>query len=164
MKAVKLLLAAVAMTFAMGANAQFFNGKFTASVSGGAYSPGSAGAWNIGVGYQKPITDFDGFNLAWDMLTVDFTDTFKAAGDNWAIGIKTGLRGFSPSFWGDNWRGYANIAGGYTYLGGLAKTSAFALNAGAGLQFKEKVSFGYTFQYETAGKSKIHFGTIGFTF
>ena len=56
MKGVKLFLAAVAMTFAMGANAQFFNGKFTASVSGGAYSPGSVGAWNIGVGYQKPIT------------------------------------------------------------------------------------------------------------
>ena len=156
MKAFKLLLAAVAMTFAMGANAQFFNGKFTAEIKGGVYTPGSTGAWAIAAGYQKAITESDGFNLAWDVVTIDFTDTFKNAGDYWQIGIKTGLRGFTPTFWGDNWRGYANYAGGYSYIK-AGKQSAYGMVAGVGLQFKEKVSVGYAFQYETAGKTKIHF-------
>lgn len=163
MKAFKLLLAAVAMTFAMGANAQFFNGKFTAEIKGGVATPGSRGAWAIAAGYQKALTESDGFNLAWDVVTIDFTDTFKAAGDSWQIGVKTGLRGFTPTFWGDNWRGYANYAGGYSYIK-AGKQSAYGMVAGVGLQFKEKCSVGYAFQYETAGKSKIHFATIGYTF
>ena len=164
MKAIKLLFAAVAMTFAMSANAQFFNGKFIADIKGGVFTPGSVGAWGVSVGYQKPLTESDGFNLAWDLISVDFTDTFKAAGDNWQIGVKTGLRGFTPTFWNDNVRGYANIGGGYTYVGGWAKKSAFGLVAGVGLQFKEKFSFGYSFQYETFGKSKAHFATLGWAF
>lgn len=163
MKAIKFIIAAVAMTFAMGANAQFFNGKFTGEVKGGVYTPGSLGAWGLNVGYQKPLTENDGFNLAWDLVNIDFTDTFKNAGDCWQLGVKTGLRGFTPTFWGDNTRAYANIGGGYTYLGG-AKTSSFGMVAGIGLQFKQKFSVGYTFQFETAGESKAHFATIGWTF
>jgi hypothetical protein len=163
MKAIKFIIAAVAMTFAMGANAQFFNGKFTGEVKGGVYTPGSLGAWGLNVGYQKPLTENDGFNLAWDLVNIDFTDTFKSAGDCWQLGIKTGLRGFTPFLWGSNTRAYANIGGGYSYVGGIKK-SAFGMVAGIGLQFKQKFSVGYTFQFETAGESKAHFATIGWTF
>lgn len=163
MKAIKFIIAAVAMTFAMGANAQFFNGKFTGEVKGGVYTPGSLGAWGLNVGYQKPLTENDGFNLAWDLVNIDFTDTFKSAGDCWQLGIKTGLRGFTPFLWGGNTRAYANIGGGYSYVGGIKK-SAFGMVAGIGLQFKQKFSVGYTFQFETAGESKAHFATIGWTF
>jgi hypothetical protein len=52
---------------------------------------------------------------------------------------------------------------GYTYCGGV-KTSAFGITYGLGLQFKQKFSFGYSLIYETAGSSKSHFATFGWTF
>lgn len=160
MKVIKLFFAALAMTFAMNASAEkFFNGKFIADVKGGITSPGSLGAWGVGVGYEKNLNSW----LAWDVLNVDFTDTFKNAGDGIQIGVKTGLRGFTKSFWGDNWRGYANLGGGYTFLKAGSR-SAFGMVIGAGLQLKEKVSLGYSFQFETAGESKGHFFTVGYAF
>ena len=40
----------------------------------------------------------------------------------------------------------------------------FGLSWGVGLQIKKKFSIGYTLQYETAFKTKNHFGTISYTF
>ena len=101
--------------------------------------------------------------------------------------MKSGLRLFTPSFWGDKWRAYVNVAPGYScalqkevtigsYIdpvtGQIVVTGDDSMNAnhgfgltfGAGLQFNQKWSFGYTLQYETALKTKNHFGTIGFAF
>ena len=106
--------------------------------------------------------------------------------------MKSGLRLFSPTFWGGKWRAYTNLGVGYScvltkvikdgnigaYLdpntgqivvGGEYETKmqanhGFGLTFGAGLQFNQKFSFGYTLQYETALKTKSHFGTIGFAF
>ena len=57
------------------------------------------------------------------------------------------------------------------YVLGIAKVgdetstnSAFGLTWGAGLQLNKKWSLGYTLQWESAGKSKNHFGTVAFTF
>ncbi len=162
MKTFKLFFAALAMTFAMNASAEsFFNGNVIADVKlGGA---GGAGAWGFGVGYQKPITEFEGCTLAWDVLNFEFNAPFKRPGDGWMMSFKTGARLFSPSFWNDNLRGYTNLAMGYSYIGG-AKTSAFGITYGLGLQFKQKFSVGYTLIYETAGSSKSHFATFGWTF
>ena len=162
MKSVKLLLAALAMTFAMSANAEsFFNGNVTADVKLGGNN--GAGGWGFAVGYQKPITEFEGCALAWDVLTFEFNGPFKGLSDGWAMSFKTGARLFSPSFWKDNLRGYTNLSMGYTYLGG-AKTSAFGLTYGLGLQFKQKFSVGYSLIYETAGNGKCHYATFGWTF
>lgn len=164
MKAVKLLFAALAMTFAMNASAQdfenFFDGHVIADVKlGGA---NGAGAWGFALGYQKPITEFEGFSLAWDVLNYEFNAPFKKPGDGWMMSVKTGAHLFTPSFWNDNLRGYTNLAMGYTYSKGLK--SAFGLTYGLGFQFKEKFSVGYTLIYETAGSSKTHFATFGWTF
>jgi hypothetical protein len=40
----------------------------------------------------------------------------------------------------------------------------FGLTFGVGLQFNQKLSFGYTLQYETALKTKSHFGTVAVAF
>ena len=165
MKAVKLLFAALAMTFCMNASAQdfknFFDGHIIADFRLGGSS--GAGAWGFGVGYQKPITEFQGCALAWDVLNYEFNGPFKGISDGWTMSIKTGARLFSPSFWNDNLRGYTNLSMGYTY-NRAGKASAFGITYGLGLQFKEKFSVGYSLVYETAGSSKVHFATFGWTF
>ena len=155
MKTFKLFFAALAMTFAMNASAQdfenFFDGHVIADVKlGGA---NGAGAWGFALGYQKPITEFEGFSLAWDVLNYEFNAPFKKPGDGWMMSVKTGAHLFTPSFWNGNMRGYTNLA-----------KSAFGLTYGLGFQFKEKFSVGYTLIYETAGSSKTHFATFGWTF
>ena len=91
---------------------------------------------------------------------------FNSPGDWNQLDFKTGVRAFSPSFAGDHLRAYTNLDMGYVL--GLAKgpfvSSAFGLTWGAGIQYNEKWSLGYTLQYETAGKSKNHFATIAYTF
>jgi hypothetical protein len=162
MKAVKLLFAALAMTFCMNASAEnFFNGNVIADIKFGGNN--GAGGWGFGVGYQKPITEFQGCTLAWDVLNFEFNGPFKGISDGWMMSFKTGARLFSPSFWNDNLRGYTNLAMGYSYIGG-AKTSAFGITYGLGLQFKEKFSFGYSLIYESANSGKCHFATFGWTF
>lgn len=158
MKTVKLLFAAVVMTFAMSASAQIEN-HFFANVNLGISTPGTLGAWGVGAGYEKGLNNW----LAWDIAMVDISSTFKRCGDGLQFGVKTGLRAYTPTFWGDNFRGYANYAGGYTYVKG-AKKSSYGMIGGVGLQYKEKFSVGYAFQYETAGKSKIHFLSLGYAF
>ena len=191
MKSVKLLLAALAMTFAMGANAE--DGHWTVDVKfGGVQRPmniygingvvDSGAGFGIGIGYQKNIKEFSGWNLAWDVLSFDYAAPFKSPADVDYLALRTGLRLFTPSFWGDKCRVYANIAPGYScglwqdykeywgngvIIGVEEKMKAhhgFGLAAGVGIQFKEKFSLGYTLQYETAGKTKCHFATFGWTF
>ena len=166
MKTIKFLFAALAMTFAMNASAQ--DGHFIADVKLGGTNGG--GAFGLGVGYQKPITEFEGCTLAWDIINFEYTAPFTSPADFDMLSLKTGLRLFSPSFASDKLRAYTNLAGGYTMC--LAKgfddkmkvNSAFGLTWGIGLQYKEKFSFGYTLLYETWAKSKYHMATFGYTF
>ena len=186
MKAVKLLLAAMAMTFAMSSNAQI-EGRFIADVKVGAITPGSQGAFGVGLGYQVDLKEFGDWNLAWDVANIEFAAPFNSPKNLDLLALKSGLRLFTPTFWGGKCRAYTNLGVGYScalqrnvamgayldpYTGqvvvvGYDKMEAnhgFGLTFGAGLQFNQKWSFGYTLLYETALKTKSHFGTIGFAF
>jgi outer membrane protein W len=186
MKAVKLLFAALAMTFAMNASAQD-DGRYALDVKFGVITPGSQGAFGIGFGYQKDIKDFGNWTLAWDVATLEYEAPFNSPADLDYLSAKTGLRLFSPTFCGDKLRAYTNLGVGYTCV--LAKqynfgtyldpitgipvsvseesmkgNHGFGLTFGFGIQINQKWSIGYTLQYETAFKTKNHFGTIGIAF
>lgn len=182
MKAVKLLFAALAMTFAMGASAE--DGHFTLDVKFGGVA--GSGGFGVGFGYQKNIKEFNNWNLAWDIVSVDYAAPFNSPADFDLLAVRTGLRLFTPTFWNDNFRAYTNLAPGYScgiwrdidfgawydpttgtvvvVNDSMKGHHGFGLSFGVGIQFKEKFSLGYTLQYETAGKTKCHFATFGITF
>ena len=178
MKAVKLLFAALAMTFAMNASAE--DGNWTVDVKVGGVA--GAGGFGAGVGYQKNLTEFKGCTLAWDIVSFDFAAPFNSPADLDMLALRTGLRLFSPTFGGGKFRAYTNLAPGYAcvlakeikplwgngvivgYDESMGANHGFGLAFGVGVQFKEKLSIGYTLQYETALKTKCHFATIGWTF
>ena len=196
MKSVKLLLAALAMTFAMGANAQ--DGKWTVDIKFGSVMcpytnnnlgfgiPGRAAGFGLGVGYQKNLKEFGDWKLVWDVASFDYAAPFNSPADVDFLAVRTGLRLFTPTFGGGNFRAYVNANPGYSCalwkeytlyeLWGngvivgyqeeekMKAHHGFGLAVGAGIQYKEKFSIGYTLQYETAGKTKNHFATIGYTF
>ena len=186
MKSVKLLLAALAMTFAMGASAQM-TGRFVADIKAGVITPGSQGAFGVGLGYQLDLKEFGDWNLAWDVANFEFAAPFDSPKYLDLLALKSGLRLFTPTFWGGKWRAYTNLGVGYSCAlqknvnigayydpitgdvivvgdDSMQANHGFGLTFGAGLQFNQKWSFGYTLQYETALKTKSHFGTIGFAF
>ena len=193
MKSVKLLLAALAMTFAMGASAQM-TGRFVLDAKFGAITPawtniwtGKGAAFGVGLGYQLDLKEFGDWNLAWDVANFEFAAPFDSPKYLDLLALKSGLRLFTPTFWGGKWRAYTNLGVGYScalqknanigaYLdpitgdvivvgdSSMEANHGFGLTFGAGLQFNQKWSFGYTLLYETALKTKSHFGTIGFAF
>lgn len=172
MKAVKIVFAAVAMTLAMGANAQLklSEGKMAVNVNVGSYGPSTAG-FGLGVGYQADFYTNDWCTLAWDVLHFEWDAPFNSPGDADALNFKTGLRAFSPSFANDKVRTYTNLDMGYSL--GLTKvdgdvntSSAFGLTWGIGLQVNKAWSLGYSLLYtkNSNGSGKSHFATIGYTF
>lgn len=107
MKKVKLFFAAVATIFAMNANAQFIADVRLGSVA-------SAGGFGLNVGYEKPITEFQGCEFAWDVVNFEFAAPFNSPADLDMLSLKTGVRAFSPTFGNDKFRAYTNLAIGYT--------------------------------------------------
>ena len=180
MKAIKFFVAAMAMTFAMSANAQLFSdGHFTANVNLGSIA--KSGGFGLGVGYQTEVFTNDWITLAWDVAHFEWDAPFDSPGDIDELSIKTGARAFSPSFCNEKLRAYTNFAMGYTcilakgidwdgpyevlgYDAKMKARSAFGLTWGVGIQYNQKWSLGYTLQFESNGKSKNHFATIGYTF
>lgn len=172
MKTIRLLSVAFAMLFAMSTNAQILkDGHFTANVNvGGITNHGSGkGAFGLGVGYQtRELYSCKYLSLAWDVLHIEWDAPFNSPGDFNMLGFKTGARAFSPSFAGDKLRAYTNLDMGYVL--GITSTNdtdtwhAFGLTWGIGLQYKQKWSLGYTLEFESNGKSKSHFATIGYAF
>ena len=165
MRAIKFFSAAIAMAFAMNASAKTFDdGNFTVNENFGSIA--SVGGFGLGVGYQTEVYSNQWLTLNWDVLHFEWDAPFNSPGDWNQLDFKTGVRAFSPSFAGDHLRAYTNLDLGYVL--GLAKgpfvSSAFGLTWGAGIQYNEKWSLGYTLQYETAGKSKNHFATITYIF
>lgn len=179
MKAFKFFFFVVAMTFAMSASAQF--------VSSGATKGGSststdktnyflldvrvggvagAGGFGFNFGGEKRYNDY----IAWDYINVEYAAPFNSPADFDILSLKTGVRGFSPSFANEKLRAYSNLAMGYTcvlakdWWGDMAASHGFGLTFGIGIQFNKKYSIGYSLQYETAGKSKSHLATFGFAF
>ena len=132
--------------------------------------------------------------IAVDFFSVDFAMPFKIKDYKcFNLGLKTGVRGFTPRFWGGKACGYASLALGYDCFladGGAAADIArgiaagfgiglddddigdpgwgashgFALSWGAGLQFVDRVYVGYTMEYSTIFKYTSHYAKIGIRF
>lgn len=136
MKAIKFFSVALAMAFAMNANAQFATGgKKSAGSSTMSFEPEShvtvdlkvgsvagRGGFGVGIGYQKSFYGGNWGTLAWDVFNLDWNAPFKSPTDLDYLSLKTGLRYFTPSFANDKLRVYTNIAMGYTCVlskGGL---------------------------------------------
>ena len=174
MKTIRLFSVALAMLFAMGANAQIFkDGHFVGNFNiGGVTGKGgfSKAAFGIGLGYQtRELYSCDYVSLAWDVFQFEWNAPFDSPGDLDFLGFKTGARAFSPSFAKDKLRGYTNLAMGYTlglwsFGSDTQAESAFGLTWGIGLQYSQKWSLGYTLEYESNGTSKCHFATVAYTF
>ena len=108
--------------------------------------------------------------FAVDFFSIDYSAPFNF--NYMTIGIKTGVRGFTPSFWntsaGKICRGYSSLAVGYdctlTKYASYVADHGFGLSWGAGLEFVEKANFGYALEYNTVMKSTSHYFTIGIKF
>lgn len=114
--------------------------------------------------------------FAWDLFSIDFSMPFNT--NVLSVGLKTGIRGFSPYWWDGKMRAYSSLAVGYDCgitvssvaraandWAGLSNTShGFALSWGAGVQIIDHLYVGYTLEYSTAFKSTSHYGKIAWRF
>ena len=186
MKAIKFLVAAMAMSFAMSANAKIFEDNHlvvNANVGGITNNGVGDGAFGFGVGFQTGVYENDWISLAWDVIHFEWNAPFDSPKYWDYLNFKSGIRAFSPSFANDHLRAYTNFALGYTcvlakgwyadydwdddeieYESEMKGHSAFGLTWGLGLQLNKKWSFGYTLEYETWAKTKCHFGTVSYSF
>ena len=177
MKAIKFFLAAIAMTFAMSANAEWKlnlgDGHFTVNANFGVYDATTSWAgFGLGATYQTEVFTSDWVTLDWDVLHFEWDAPFdspKYAND---LNFLTGLRAYSPSFAKGHLRAYTNLDLGYDlYLekdfnDEVETWSGFGLNYGIGLQLNKKFSLGYTLlftKYKFAN-CKGHYATIAYTF
>ena len=105
--------------------------------------------------------------LAWDIASVDFSAPWNC--DLVNIGIKTGVKGFTPRFWENRMRVYASVAVGYdcgiitiskSKMSPIAERTGhgFAFSSGAGLQLGEHLFVGYDLEYSTSVIDKGRFG------
>ena len=173
MKAIKFLVAAMAMAFAMSASAKVFDdgGKITVNANVGSYGPSTAG-FGLGVALQTEVLTCSWITLDWDVLHFEWDAPFNSPGDADALNFKTGVRAYSPSFANDHLRAYTNLDMGYVL--GLAKgwddkmktSSAFGLDWGIGLQLNKKWAFGYTLEFakHKGANGKSHYATVAYTF
>ena len=171
MKAIKFFVAAIAMTFALGANAQLSlsEGQFTVNANIGSYGPSTAG-FGLGVGYQADFYTNDWITLAWDVFHFEWDAPFDSPGDSDMLSFKTGCRAFSPTFANDRLRAYTNLDMGYvlglTNVDKVRSSHYFGLTYGLGLQLNKKWSLGYTLEFvkNGDGKGKSHYATVAYTF
>lgn len=176
MKAIKSIFLATAMAFAMNSSAKIFeDNHFMCHFDLGASHWDDTGVaisepcFGLGAGFQTGIYENSWISLAWDVVRFDWVAPFQSPKDWNELHVKTGLRAFSPSFASGKVRAYTNLGMGYSNIltdwgSGWEGNSSFGLDWGIGLQFKEKISIGYSLGYLTWDKSKNHFFSIGYTF
>lgn len=180
MKTIKFFFFAVAMAFAMNASAQFASAGSSKSSSTSSTDKSNfflldvrlggvsgSGGFGFNFGGEKRYNEY----IAWDYVNVEYAAPFNSPADLDLLSLKTGVRGFSPSFANEQLRAYSNLAVGYTcvlaedwWSGDMEANHGFGLTFGVGIQFKKKYSLGYSLIYETAFKSKSHLATFGFAF
>lgn len=172
MKAIKFLVAAMAVSFAMSANAKIFeNNSISVNANFGSYGP-SQGGFGIGAGFQTEFYTNDWITLNWDVLHIEWDAPFDSPANYDNLSFKTGCRAFSPSFAKDHLRAYTNLDLGYVL--GIEKfgdetstSSGFGLTFGIGLQYNKKWSLGYSLEYvkfKDVPGGKAHYATIAYTF
>ena len=141
------------------------------------------GGWGENIVLEHEFSKY----LAWDIFSIDFSAPFNF--DAVTIGLKTGIRGFSPYFYDKlKMRAYTSLALGYdcglskgvggdwyydetiddvVFVPGTSKWSAahgFGLSWGIGVQMVDHVYIGYTLEYNTIWKSTSHFAKITWRF
>lgn len=136
------------------------------------------GACNGSVGWGANLVLEREFHkyLAWDLVSLDFSAPFDFDFVN--IGIKTGLRAFSPRFWGNKVRGFTSVGAGWDCMvvaepnlrswrkaAGLSTSKhGVGVSWGIGLQIQKHVFVGYTLEYSSAVKNTSHYGKFGYRF
>ena len=125
--------------------------------------------------------------FAWDIFSIDFSAPFNFNATS--IGLKTGIRAFSPYFWDKlNMRAYSSLAVGYDcglskgggdtwvydpleddYIlvpggTGWSASHGFGLSFGVGVQMVDHVYVGYALEYSTIWKSTSHYAKITWRF
>ena len=98
---------------------------------------------NLAIGYTCTLLkgfDYSDFSVDWDDFYKDVANG-RAGADDWMNYVDGG--DFSEKM-----KGY----------------SAFGLSWGIGIQYNEKISLGYTLQWESKFKAKNHVATISYTF
>lgn len=163
----KQLLAIFAMTTCISTNAQSQattntfdpNCHLILETKVGAYHY-SKGGFGVNAVLEKEMHQY----LAWDIFSIDFSAPYNL--DLVSVGIKTGVRGFSPHWWNRKMRAYGSLAMGYDC--GIITTPilppteraghGFALTLGVGLQYLEHFFLGYDLEYSTSRIDKGRFG------
>jgi len=160
----------------------------SSSFSSGDYDPGyhfltevkiggfyGTGGWGTNLGLEHEFHKY----FAWDIFSVDFGAPFNF--DVCAVGLKTGIRAFSPYFWDGKMRAYSSLAVGYecaisksvTYYDpweddwvdtGATTSHGFALAWGIGTQIMKHFYIGYDLEYSTNFKTTAHFAKLGWRF
>lgn len=113
--------------------------------------------------------------IAWDIFSLDFSCPFNTG--FLTIGVKTGIRGYTPRFWEDRMRGFSSLALGYDcgILTGSARDAAksfgyqtewhgLGLSWGIGVEMMDHFQLGYVLEYNSAMKSTSHFARITYKF
>jgi hypothetical protein len=133
------------------------------------------GGWGVNLGLEHEFHKY----FAWDIFSVDFGAPFNF--DVCSVGLKTGIRAFSPYFCNDKLRIYSSLAIGYecgitksvTYYDpweddwvstGSSTSHGFALAWGIGTQIIKHLYIGYDLEYSTVWKSTAHFAKLGWRF
>ena len=105
--------------------------------------------------------------IAWDIFSLDFSAPFNF--DAVSIGLKTGLRGYSPRFWEERMRAFTSLAMGYDCAiakgdGGWSASHGFGLSWGIGVEILDHFQVGYALEYNTIYKSTAHFAKLTYKF
>lgn len=135
-----------------------------------------SGAWGANIALEHEFNKY----IAWDLFNIGYTTNFGF--DTHILGLKSGVKGFSPVFWNAcKMRGYASLALGYACQitpnmpeldeFGLPTgeettdvSHGFGLAWGAGVQMFNHLYVGYELEWNTISKSCIHFAKIGYRF
>lgn len=113
--------------------------------------------------------------IAWDIFSLDFSCPFNTG--CLSIGVKTGIRGYTPRFWEGRMRGFSSLAMGYDCIiytgtnrdilksaGYKTELHGFGLSWGIGVEMMDHFQFGYTLEYNSGIKSTSHYAKITYKF
>lgn len=113
--------------------------------------------------------------IAWDIVSLDFNMPFNT--NFLTMGVKTGIRGYTPRWWDGKMRGYSNLAVGYDcliYLGNTrdilkwegapTELHGFGLSWGIGVEIVDHFLVGYGLEYNSGIKSTAHFAKLTYKF
>jgi hypothetical protein len=113
--------------------------------------------------------------IAWDIVSLDFNMPFNT--NFLTMGVKTGIRGYTPRWWDGKMRGYSNLAVGYDcliYLGNTrdilkwegapTELHGFGLSWGIGVEIVDHFLVGYDLEYNSGVKSTAHFAKLTYKF